>query len=84
MISPTEIQLWLIRGSGVWPNNAYAAYSTIGASHPDGMSLAMTANWGVGAANWMMDCERSNRHLGTGQSGLGAGAWNQRRWIRCR
>jgi hypothetical protein len=55
VISPTEIQLWLIRGSGVWANNSQPQYNTIAASHPDGMSLAMTANWGVGAANWLMD-----------------------------
>ena len=55
VVSPTEIQLWLIRGSGVWANNAQPAYSTITSAHPDGMSLAMTANWGVAAGNWMMD-----------------------------
>ena len=55
VVSPTQIQLWLIRGSGVWANNAQPPYSTITATHPDGMSLAMTANWGVSAANWMMD-----------------------------
>ena len=54
-ISPAEIRLWLIRGNGVWPNNAQPAYSTIGAAHPDGLSLAVTANAIVGAANWMMD-----------------------------
>ena len=55
VISPAEIQLWLIRGSGIWANNAQPSYNTIAASHPDGMSLAMTANWGSGAANWLMD-----------------------------
>ncbi len=55
VISPTEIQLWLIRGSGVWPNNTQPPYYTFVASHADGMSLAMTANWGSGAANWIMD-----------------------------
>jgi hypothetical protein len=55
VISSTEIQLWLIRGSGVWANNAQPSYNTIAATHPDGMSLAMTANWGNGAANWLMD-----------------------------
>jgi len=55
VISPTELHLWLIRGTGVWLNNAQPAYHTIAATHPDGMSLAMTANWGVGAANWLMD-----------------------------
>ena len=55
VISPSVIQLWLIRGSGVWPNNAQPPYATITATHPDGMSLAMTANWGDGAANWLMD-----------------------------
>ena len=55
VISASEIDLWLIRGTGVWPNNAQPAYNTIAAVHPDGMSLAMTANWGVGAANWLMD-----------------------------
>jgi hypothetical protein len=55
VISPSEIQLWLVRGSGLWPNNTQSPYATIGASHPDGMSLAMTANWINGAANWTMD-----------------------------
>jgi hypothetical protein len=55
VVSPTELQLWLIRGSGVWANNALPPYNTITATHPDGFSLAMTANWGASAANWMMD-----------------------------
>ena len=55
VISPTEIQLWLIRGSGIWPNNTQPPYYTFVASHADGMSLAMTSNWGSGAANWIMD-----------------------------
>lgn len=55
VISPTEIDLWLVRGTGVWPNNAQPAYSTLGASHPDGMSLAMTADWAYGPALWVMD-----------------------------
>ncbi|HLK22487.1 MAG TPA: hypothetical protein VKT81_26255 [Bryobacteraceae bacterium] len=55
VISNSEINLWLIRGTGVWPNSAQPSYHTITATHPDGMSLAMTANWGVGAANWLMD-----------------------------
>jgi hypothetical protein len=55
VISANEIHLWLVRGGGVWPNNAQPAYGTIGASHPDGLSLAMTANWSLAAANWVMD-----------------------------
>jgi len=55
VISASEINLWLVRAGGVWPNNAQPAYGTIGASHPDGMSLAMTANFSLAAANWMMD-----------------------------
>jgi hypothetical protein len=59
VISPAEIRLWLIRGRGVWANNAQPPYTGISASHPDGMSLAMTANWLNGAANWMMDASDS-------------------------
>ncbi len=55
VISSTEINLWLIRGGGVWPNAAQPPYATIGLSHADGISLAATANFIVGAANWMMD-----------------------------
>ncbi|HYL37271.1 MAG TPA: hypothetical protein VEV17_15245 [Bryobacteraceae bacterium] len=55
VISANEINLWLVRGGGVWPNNAQPAYGTINAAHPDGLSLAPTANWIVAAANWMMD-----------------------------
>jgi hypothetical protein len=55
VISASEINLWLVRGGGVWPNNAQPAYATMNASHSDGLSLAMTANWILAAANWMMD-----------------------------
>jgi len=55
VISTSQINLWLIRGGGIWPNAAQPPYATIGSTHPDGMSLAMTANFIVGAANWMMD-----------------------------
>ncbi|HXP88008.1 MAG TPA: hypothetical protein VN841_24980 [Bryobacteraceae bacterium] len=54
-IAPDQIEMWLIRGSGVWPNNAQPPYLTMGATHPDGFALAMTANWIDGAANWVMD-----------------------------
>ncbi len=55
VLSPTQIQMWLIRGGGVPPNGANAPYNTLNAVHPDGFSLAMTANWIIGAANWVMD-----------------------------
>ena len=55
VISPTEIQLWFIRGNGVWPNQAQRPYANFGATHPDGMSLAMTATYGLSAAVWLMD-----------------------------
>ncbi|MBZ5610855.1 MAG: hypothetical protein LAP38_21540 [Acidobacteriia bacterium] len=55
VISATEINLWLVRGGGVWPNNAQPPYATIASAHTDGLSLVMTANWIVAAANWMMD-----------------------------
>jgi hypothetical protein len=55
VISASELDLWLVRGGGVWPNTTQPAYATINASHADGLSLAMTANWIVAAANWMMD-----------------------------
>lgn len=55
VISSSQIQLWLIRGNGVWANNALPPYNTITSTHPDGFSLAMTANWGASAANWLMD-----------------------------
>jgi len=54
-ITPSQIQLWLIRGDGVWPNGAISPYVNLGATHPDGFSLAMTSNWSVAAANWTMD-----------------------------
>ncbi len=59
-MSASEINLWLVRGGGVWPNNAQPPYATISASHPDGLSLAMTANWIVAAANWVMDATDAN------------------------
>jgi hypothetical protein len=55
VIAPNQIEMWLIRGGGVWPNNAQKPYATIGGAHPDGFSLAMTANWIIGAADWVMD-----------------------------
>ncbi|HTS51480.1 MAG TPA: hypothetical protein VMH05_26210 [Bryobacteraceae bacterium] len=55
VISASQINLWLVRGGGVWPNNAQPAYATINAVHSDGLSLAMTANWILAAANWMMN-----------------------------
>ena len=55
VISAAEIQLWLIRGSGIWPNNAQPPYYTLVATHPDGFSLAMTGSWSFSASNWMMD-----------------------------
>ncbi len=55
VVSASEIDLWLVRGGGVWPNNAQPAYGTFNATHPDGLSLAMTANWIIAAANWLMD-----------------------------
>lgn len=55
VISASEIQLWLIRGSGVWPNNTQPPYYTFVGSHADGMSLAATGSWSFGAANWLMD-----------------------------
>jgi len=55
LISASEINLWLVRGGGVWTNNAQPAYGTIGSVHADGISLAMTANSILAAANWMMD-----------------------------
>ena len=73
VISASEINLWLVRGGGVWPNNAQPSYATINAGHPDGISLAMTANWILAAANWMMDAHRLDGYLGAGQSGSGVG-----------
>ena len=55
VVSPNDIRLWLVRGGGVWQNNAQPPYSTISASHPDGFALAMTANGIAGAASWIMD-----------------------------
>ena len=55
VISASEINLWLVRGGGVWQNSAQPAYATLNATHPDGLSLAMTANWILAAANWTMD-----------------------------
>jgi len=55
VVSTTEIDLWLIRGSGVWPNNAQPPYSTLGSTHPDGFSLAMTADWATSPAEWIMN-----------------------------
>ncbi len=55
VVSTSEIDLWLVRGGGVWPNNAQPAYGTFSSTHSDGMSLAMTANWVLAAANWLMD-----------------------------
>lgn len=55
VVTPTQIEMWLIRGGGVWPNNTQPAYSTLSATHPDGFSLAMTATWIAGAADWVMD-----------------------------
>ena len=55
VISASEINLWLVRGGGVWPSNAQPAFATMNAAHPDGFSLAMTANWSLAAANWTMD-----------------------------
>ncbi len=55
VVSASEINLWLVRGGGLWPNNAQPAYGTLNTAHPDGLSLATTANWSLAAANWMMD-----------------------------
>ncbi|HEV2200140.1 MAG TPA: hypothetical protein VGR73_09980 [Bryobacteraceae bacterium] len=54
-ITPSQIQLWLIRGDGVWPNGTIPPYFNLGAAHPDGFSLAATSNWSILAANWTMD-----------------------------
>lgn len=54
VISASEINLWLVRGGGVWPNNAQPAYGAM-AAHSDGIALAMTANAILAAANWVMD-----------------------------